>query len=200
MYKIILLISILALNLPMSLISYAGEIQGHIDTDANKTKYKANTVVYIEKADGNFKPPSVNPQMDQKNLVFLPRVLPILVGTTVNFLNNDDVIHNVFSPDACVGKFNLGSWKKGEVKARKYDKAGCNSVVLCNVHPEMEAYVVVLQNPYFALTDKDGNFIIKNIPAGNYTLCVWNEKLKSPSQEINVPAKGKVDIVFTLKK
>ena len=64
----------------------------------------------------------------------------------------------------------------------------------------MEAYVVVLQNPYFALTDKDGNFIIKNIPAGNYTLSVWNEKLKTPSQEITVPGKGKVDIVFTLKK
>jgi plastocyanin len=198
MKQIFLLISVLAFTLSICNKTYAGEIAGHVDTDANKTKYKANTVVFIEKADGNFKAPSKNSEMNQKNLTFVPHVLPILAGTTVNFLNNDDVLHNVFSPDACCNKFNLGSWKKGEVKTHKYDKAGCNSVLLCNVHPEMEAYVIVLQNPYFAITDRDGNFSIKNVPAGKYTLKVWNEKLKAPSQEVTV--KGKVDVSFQLKK
>ena len=179
---------------------HAGDIKGHVQTDAGKVKYKANTIVYIEKADGSFKPPSKNPEMNQKNLTFVPHVLPVLAGTTVNFLNNDDVLHNVFSPDACTGKFNLGSWKKGMVKTHTYDKVGCNSVLLCNVHPEMEAYVMVLQNPYFAVTDKDGAFTIKNVPPGTYTIKVWNEKLKAASQEITVKSGGKSDVVFNLAK
>ncbi|MBM2814779.1 MAG: hypothetical protein HW421_1541 [Ignavibacteria bacterium] len=190
---------ILLLFLSAYINMYAGEIKGHIETDANKTKYKAYCVVYIEKADGNFKPPAKNPEMNQKSLVFTPRVMPVLVGTTVNFLNNDDVLHNVFSPDACADKFNLGSWKKGEIRSHKFSQTGCRSVILCNVHPEMEAYVVVLQNPYFSSTDKDGNFSIKNVPAGKYTLKVWNEKLKGPAQEITVSG-AKVDVVFKLAK
>ncbi len=199
--KIILKVGIvMGLSLFLSLSSFAGDIQGKIETEANKTKYKANSVIYIEKADGNFKPPAKNPEMNQKNLMFIPKVLPIIVGTTVNFQNNDDVLHNVFSPDGCAGKFNLGSWKKGEVRTHKYDKAGCNSVLLCNVHPDMEAYVIVLQNPYFGVSDKDGNFTIKNVPAGKYTLKVWNEKLKSNPQEITVKGSGKTEASFKLAK
>ncbi|MCX6153438.1 MAG: hypothetical protein NT007_04680 [Candidatus Kapabacteria bacterium] len=190
----IILFAVICLNL-----SIAADIKGHVDTDANKIKYKANTVVYIDKAEGNFKVPMKNPEMNQTKLTFVPHVLPVLVGTTVNFLNNDDVLHNVFTPDACAGKFNLGSWKKGEIRSHKYDKAGCNSVLLCNVHPEMEGYVVVLQNPYFALTDKDGNFVIKNVPAGKYTIKVWNEKLKAADQQITVGT-GKNEVVFKIAK
>lgn len=175
------------------------QITGKVNTEASKTKYKANTLVYIEKATGNFKPPAKNPVMDQKNLVFVPRVLPVLVGTTVDFLNNDDVLHNVFTPDACA-KFDLGTYPKGQVKSHKYDKEGCQTVVLCNVHPEMEAYVIVLQNPYFALTDKEGNFSIEKVPAGKYVLMVWNEKLKAVAQNITVPASGKLEVNFELKK
>lgn len=200
MRKILLFMSIVALCLFGFNKAFAGEVVGHVDTDANKTKLKANTIVYIERVEGQFKPPTKNPEMNQKNLMFMPRVLPVLVGTTVNFLNNDDVLHNVFTPDGCAGKFNLGSWKKGEIRTYKYDKVGCNSVILCNVHPEMEAYVVVLQNPYYALTDKDGNFSIKNVPAGKYVIKVWNEKLKSASQEVTVKASGKVEISFMMKK
>ena len=189
----------MALNLLLNCRLYAGEIHGKVETSANKTKYKANTIVYVEHADGNFKPPSKNPEMNQKNLVFIPRVLPVLAGTTVDFLNADDVLHNVFSPDACAGKFDLGSWKKGDVRSRKYDKVGCESVILCKVHPEMEAYIIVLQNPYFDVTDNDGNFIIKNVPAGKYTINVWNEKLKTQPQELTVSG-GKVEINFELKK
>jgi plastocyanin len=196
-YKILMLF---VLGLSFSYIGFSGQITGKVDTDPKKAKYKPNTVVYIEKADGNFKAPTKNPEMNQKNMVFIPRVLPILAGTTVDFLNNDDVLHNVFSPDACADKFNLGQWKKGEVRSHKYNKAGCQSVILCKTHPEMEAYVVVLQNPYYAVTDKDGNFTIKNVPAGKYTLMVWNEKLKADPQTITVTASGKVEVSFMLKK
>jgi plastocyanin len=200
MNKKIFTLSLAAMLLFSGFLAKASDIKGHIETDANKAKYKANTIVYIEKVNGSFKPPAKNPELNQKNLTFLPRVLPVLAGTTVNFLNNDDVLHNVFSPDGCAGKFNLGSWKKGEVRTRKFDQPGCNACILCNVHPEMAAFVVVLQNPYFALTDNDGNFVIKNVPPGKYKLMVWNEKLKSAPQEINITAGGKNDVVFKLAK
>lgn len=175
------------------------QITGKVQTESTKTKYKANTVVYIEKAGGNFKPPAKHAEMDQKKLVFIPRVLPVLAGTTVDFLNNDDVLHNVFSPDKC-SKFDLGSYGKGVTKSYKFDKEGCQPVILCNVHPEMEAYIVVLQNPYFAVTDNEGNYSIKGVPAGKYTLKIWNEKLKALPKEITVPASGKLEVNFDIKK
>ncbi len=175
------------------------QITGKVSTDAGKVKYRANTIIYIEKAVGIFKPPPKNPHMDQKNLTFVPRVLPIVAGTTVDFVNSDDVLHNVFCPDACA-KFDLGKYPKGVVKSHKYEKVGCQSVVLCNVHPEMEAYVIVLQNSYYAVTDADGNFKISNVPPGNYVLMVWNEKLQAPNQNISVPASGTLSVNFTLSK
>lgn len=193
--SVYLLLSVLCI---FSVINGFSQITGKVEAD--KAKYKVNTVIYIEKADGNFKPSANNPRMDQKNLTFIPKILPVIVGSTVDFLNNDDVVHNVFSPDACAGKFNLGSWKKGEVKSHKYDKLGCQSVILCNVHPEMEAYVIVLQNPYYAVTDKEGNYSIKNVPPGKYKIKIWNEKLKASDQEIIVPASGKLEVNFQLKK
>lgn len=173
------------------------QITGKVNTE--KVKYKANTVVYIEKVTGSFKAPSKNPTMDQRNLVFVPHVMPVITGTTVDFLNSDDVLHNVFCPDKCC-KFDLGSYGKGVKKSQKFDKVGTQSVILCNVHPEMEAYVVVLQNPYFDVTDKDGNFKIENVPAGKYVLKVWNEKLKAKDQLITVSASGKLSVNFDLTK
>lgn len=178
--------------------SVNAQVTGKIS--ASKVMYKANTVVYIKKAKGNFSPLQKNPVMDQKDLKFIPHVLPVLVGTTVDFKNSDDVLHNVFSPDSCAGKFNLGTWPKNDSKTHKYDKLGCESVLLCNVHPEMEAYILVLQNPYFAVTDREGNFKIENVPPGNYTLKVWNERLKAKAEQITVPQTGNLQVNFELIK
>lgn len=159
-----------------------------------------DVVVYIEKASGEFAPPKEHPELDQKNMTFIPHVLPVLVGTTVDFLNSDDVLHNVFTPDECAGKFNLGSWPKGETRSYTFKEVDCRAVLLCNVHPEMEGWVVVLQNPYFFKTDKDGVFTIENVPAGKYTLKVWNQKLKGEPQEVTVPEKGEVTVDFSMKR
>lgn len=175
------------------------QITGKVNTEAGKEKYKINTVVYIEKANGTFNPPTKNPIMNQKSLVFIPHILPVVAGTTVDFLNSDDVKHNVFCPDQCC-KFDLGSYVKGVSKSRKFDKIGTQSVILCNLHPEMEAYVVTLQNSYFSVADKDGNFKIENVPPGKYNLKVWNEKLKAVDKLIIVPASGKLEINFELIK
>ncbi|MBI4564376.1 MAG: hypothetical protein HY716_06755 [Planctomycetes bacterium] len=137
---------------------------------------KCPTLVYIEEIPGKeFKPPEKNPVMDQKDKVFVPRILPVLVGTTVDFVNSDDFEHNVFSPDG--ETYNLGNWGKGEKRSYTFKRPGAY-VQLCKLHPEMVGYVVVLKTPYFAIADDNGNFRISDIPPGTWKAKVWNERLK----------------------
>ncbi len=174
------------------------QISGTVYTDAGKVKYQSNTVVYIDYIDRDF-PPSENALINQEGLKFIPKVLPIVKGTTVDFRNSDDVLHNVFTPDSCAKKFNLGTWPKNEIRSYTYETVGCESVILCNVHPEMEAYVIVLQNPYFTEIDEAGHFIINNVPPGNYTLKVWNERLSADDIELIVTSTGKENVQIHLR-
>jgi plastocyanin len=177
----------------------AGDITGTVR--AKGAKNGGNAVVYIGKIPSKtFAPPKEHPTMDQKNLMFMPHVLPVLVGTTVDFLNSDDVLHNVFSPDECAEKFNLGSWPKGHTKSYTFKQPGCEATLLCNVHPEMEGYVVVVETPYFAVSEKDGSYTIKDVPPGKYTLKIWHEKLKGKDVEIEVPGKGNVTADFEIHR
>ncbi|MFQ5603977.1 MAG: carboxypeptidase regulatory-like domain-containing protein [bacterium] len=173
-----------------------GEIKGKVQSDwVDSTK---NIVVFIEDvaSPDKFPPPKVRPKMDQKNLTFIPHILPIVVGTTVDFLNSDKVQHNVFSPSG-VNRFNLGSYPPGDFKSVKYNKPG-KVVLLCNVHPEMSAYIIVLKNPYFALTDADGKYVISNVPEGTYRLSTWHKNLATSTVELFVPEKGSVTANFNL--
>lgn len=150
-------------------------------------KYPA--AVYLEAVAGKmFAPPAAHAKVDQKNLVFIPRVLPVLAGTTVDFQNSDTVLHNVFCPDECAQKFNLGTWGQGDHRSYTFANAGCVATLLCNVHPEMVAYVVVCPTPYFATTEKDGSFKIEGVPPGKYTVVTWHEKLKPARAEVVVEA------------
>lgn len=180
-------------------VSFAGNIVGKIK--AKGAKNGGNAVVYIEKIEGKtFMPPKEHPRMDQKDLTFTPHVLPVLVGTTVDFQNSDNVLHNVYSPDDCTGKFNLGSWPKGQLKSYTFKDTGCVATLLCNVHPEMEGFVVVVETPYFAVSEKDGSYTIKDVPPGKYTLKIWHEKLKGKDAQIEVPAHGDVTADFDIHK
>jgi plastocyanin len=179
--------------------AFSGAIKGKVT--ARGVRDNANAVVYIEKLpDKTFDAPKKHAQIDQKNLKFQPHVLPVLAGTTVDFLNSDDVLHNVFSPEKCTENFNLGSWPKGQTRSYTFKEAGCQPVILCNVHPEMAAYVVVLSTPYYAVSEKDGGYEIKDVPVGKYTLKIWHEKLKGESQEVTVSASGDVKADFLIKR
>ena len=194
-----LLISITITALISINMAYGGDITGTVK--ATGTKDSGNAIVFIEKVEGKtFSPPAEHAQMDQKNMTFIPHVLPILAGTTVDFLNSDDVLHNVFSPDKCAESFNLGTWPKGQKRSFTFKNPGCRAVLLCKVHPEMEGYVVVLENPYFAVSNKDGSYSIKNVPPGTYTISIWHEKLKGASVKVTVPASGAVTQDFEIKK
>ncbi len=173
-----------------------GTIKGNVK--APRKKYSKNCVVFIEKVSGNFTAKE-KAKMEQQGLVFIPHVLPVLKGTTIEFYNYDDVLHNVFSPDEIAGKFNLGTWPKGEVKTFTFDNVG-SAVLLCNVHAEMEGYIVVLENPYFAVTGKDGNYTINDVPAGSYTVAVWSEKYKTLTEKVDVTDGGNATVDFKLKK
>ena len=176
----------------------AGTIKGKVKVRGLRSP--KDVVVYIDRVGGDFKPSKEPAKMDQIKMVFTPHVLPIVAGTTVEFHNSDPVLHNVFTPDECAEKFNLGTWGAGEVRSYTYREGGCMSVILCNVHPEMEAWVVVLQNPYFYKTGKDGLFTIENVPAGKSTFTVWHKNARGLEQQVTVPEKGKVTVNVKRKR
>jgi len=195
--KLLMYITIFAL-LSINAV-YAGDIVGTVK--ATGAKDAGNAVIFIEKVEGKtFSAPSEHAVINQKNMTFMPHVLPVLAGTTVDFQNNDDVLHNVFSPDKCAENFNLGTWPKGQIRSFTFKNPGCRASLLCKVHPEMEGYVVVLETPYFAVSNKDGSYSIKNVPAGTYTLNIWHEKLKGASVKVTVTATGSVTQDFDIKK
>ena len=179
-------------------IAVAGDITGTVTCKGARDA--ANVIVYIETVAEPAPPPTEHAQMNQSNLEFVPHVLPVVKGTTVDYLNSDDVMHNVFTPDPCAEKMNLGSWPKGATRSYTYQEQGCVSGMLCKVHPEMEAWVVVLQNEYFDKTGKDGTFTIKDVPTGDYQLVLWHEKLKGEGVTVTVPETGSVNVSLEMHR
>ncbi len=161
----------------------------------------ADAVVYVLQAPGTFNPPAKPAEMDQRKMQFIPHVIPVVLGTTVRFLNSDPTPHNVFSPDN--EKYNLGTWPEKETKDytfSKCTKVPCVYTQLCRVHAEMEGYVVVLQNPFFAVTGKDGRYEIDNVPPGNYSLGVWHAKAKFQPKPVTVEAGRPAVVDFTFAR
>jgi len=175
--------------------AWAGDIEGKV------TGMKGHSVVYVDTIAGKtFPAPKDHPVMDQKGLVFVPHIMVVQQGTTVEFLNSDTVQHNVFwtaiGSDKKAGH-NLGTWPKGEKRSFTFDKPGVVPL-LCNVHPDMGAYIIVSPTPYFAETDDSGNYKIKDVADGSYTVTVWHEGAKSQSKPVNVSGGAKAD--FTVSK
>lgn len=175
---------------------HSDEIQGIVNSSEGVLE---NAVVYIEKIDGKTFPPPGEPViLNQVGLVFVPHVLPVLVGTEVNFPNEDVVLHNVFSP-GYTGKFNLGTYTQGTTKTRVFEKPGI-VLLLCNVHHEMSAFVVVVETPYFVVTGQDGKYTLRNVPPGKYNLVVWHEKKRHQIKEIEILDQGQVNVNFLMIK
>lgn len=162
----------------------AGDVHGKVV--AHGLRDSADAVVYVSKIpDKTFAPAAAHAKMDQRNMQFAPHVLPVLVGTTVDFLNSDPVLHNVFSPDACADRVNLGTWPQGQVKSFTFTK-DCFAALLCRIHPEMEGFVVALPTPYYAVTAADGSYAIRDVPNGEYTVKVWHPRLKGVQKKVDV--------------
>ena len=185
----------LALVLSFSLAASAGTVTGKV------SGVSGESVVYVDTIQGKtFPAPSDKPVMDQKGLMFQPHLMVVQQGTTVEFLNSDKVAHNVFWTSISGNKklgHNLGTWPQGEKKSFKFDNPG-SVALLCNVHPEMAGYIIVVPTPYYATSDKSGNYKIENVPDGSYTVTAWHEGGKPQSKPVAVSGDTKAD--FTLSK
>jgi plastocyanin len=188
---VVLIVVIAGLTLAASAGTISGQVSG----------ISGPSVVYVDAISGKtFPAPAEHPVIDQKGLVYQPHVTAVLVGTIVDFLNSDSVAHNVFWTSIGGNKklgHNLGTWPKGEKKSFKFDAPGAVPI-LCNVHPEMSAYLVVVPTPYFATSDQAGNYKIENVPDGSYTVIAWHEGAKNQSKPVSVSGDTKAD--FTLSK
>lgn len=122
--------------------------------------------------------------IDQRDLTFVPHVLPIVVGSTVEFPNSDPVYHNVFSYSKAK-TFDLGRYPTNHSKSVTFDKPGLVKVY-CDMHSQMNAFILVLQNPFFTLTDEQGNYVIRDVPAGNYTVKAWFARLPEKTAKVAI--------------
>jgi hypothetical protein len=135
--------------------------------------------------------------LDQKGKAFVPHVLVVTQGDTVEFLNHDALAHNVFSPDH--ETYNLGTFQPNEKRTFAFKNAGAYTQ-LCSLHPEMLAYIFVGQNPYASIVDKLGRFTIKDVPPGTYDIEIWNSTLKAPAKKVTVAAGQTAEVSFALHR
>ncbi|MGA9643081.1 MAG: carboxypeptidase regulatory-like domain-containing protein [Terriglobales bacterium] len=191
------LVAIFTVVLALAIAASAGSISGKV------SGVNGESVVYVDTIAGKtFPAPADHPVMDQKGLLFSPHIMIVQAGTTVDFLNSDKVAHNVFWPSVMQGSKklpgkNLGTWPQGEKRPFKFDQPGVASL-LCNVHPEMAGYIVVSPTPYFAKTDKSGDYKIENVPDGQYNVVAWHEGAKASTKAVAVSGDSKAD--FTVSK
>lgn len=158
-----------------------------------------NVVIYI---DGTVPGAAAVPRraaMSQRDERFAPHVLPILQGTTVDFPNDDDVYHNVFSLSSAAGKggFDLGRYPRGASKAWTFDRPGTVQV-FCHIHSDMSAVVLVLPNPFFASPDDSHRFTIDDVPEGDYTIVGWHERIRPITRKVHVTAGQTTSVDFNI--
>ena len=171
--------------------AHGATVEGTATVDGRPARH---AVVYLE-GPGAGAPagPPGRVVMDQKNLAFLPPVLPVVRGTVVEFTNSDDVQHNVFSPSVLAGKFNLGTYGPGATRTVTLDQPG-DVLVLCNIHMEMEAHILVLDGRHFATVADDGTYRIPEAPAGAYTVRIWQGRWLPFSRPVELPSAGTLTV------
>jgi hypothetical protein len=151
-----------------------------------------NVVVYLKDVAYRGTLPLRKAELRQHQEAFIPHVLAITRGSTVDFPNDDPIFHNVFSLSGA-GTFNLGRYPQGQSKPWKFTKAGIVKV-FCDIHSHMSATILVLDHPYFAIPETGGAFDLPNVPAGDYTIVGWHERVGERSASVRV-ARGRPTIV-----
>ena len=158
---------------------------------------RRRSVVYLDPApraafDMRYEP---RVSMDQRNETFVPHVLAIVAGTTVDFPNNDLTFHNVFSLSKAK-TFDLGRYAAGRSKSVRFDRPGIVRV-FCEIHAHMSAYILVFSHRYFAVTDESGRYRIPNVPPGTYSIIGWHEAMPAVTRRVTV-TDGETDVNFVL--
>ena len=160
---------------------------------------RLRSVVYLETAPrGAFEQTeSSRAVMNQRNETFVPHVLAITTGTTVDFPNSDRIYHNVFSLSKAA-RFDLGRYAAGRSKSVRFDRPGIVRV-FCEIHSDMSAFILVFSHPFFAMTDGDGRYRIDNVPPGAYNVIAWNDGVSSDGGPVTVQAGGVAELEITLR-
>jgi plastocyanin len=160
---------------------------------------RLRSVVYLETAPrGAFEQSEPGRAvMDQRDERFVPHVLAITTGTTVDFPNSDRIYHNVFSLSK-TQRFDLGRYASGRSRPVRFDRPGIVRV-FCDIHSHMNAFILVFGHPFFAMTDVEGRYRIDNVPAGTYHVIAWNEGVSSDPQPVTVSDSGSAELDFTLR-
>jgi plastocyanin len=172
-----------------------GDIIGMVESVKGSTATRVPfAVVSLTEVPGSFSPSSRGANMNQKNKEFAPHVLAIMKGTKVHFNNSDPFFHNIFSSSR-TKTFNVSQTKKGDSSEVTFDKIGVVPI-RCHIHANMKAYIVILPNPFFDVTNDKGLFKISNVPPGNYTIKVWHPDFTAATQTVQVPASGEAKVVF----
>ena len=149
-----------------------------------------NVFIYVKEGlDGYLFPTPQEPvTIQNKNCVYVPHVTGVMAGQPVVFLNQDSTLHNIHSYPKNSKAFNLGLPLVGMKKTKKFDAPELMVPLKCDVHPWMQGYIGVLSHPYFAVSDANGQFELKNLPPGEYTVEAWHEKLGVRSQRVTLGA------------
>jgi plastocyanin len=166
-----------------------GVITGNIVSDLQKNR--ENVAVYLK--GGQEQPIPRNVTVEQHHMRFIPRVTVIPVGSTVVFTNNDKIYHNVFSVSE-PKKFNIDTNATGEPKSVTFDKTGVVTL-LCNVHHEMLAYLVITDSNHSAVSNAEGAFTINDVPAGTYEVVAWSDSAKPAGVSTVTVTNGKTSHV-----
>lgn len=191
----------------------AGTVAGTVTVDrvplrTDGAKHDRDVILSLEPLDGTAPPPvTAEATMDQRGLVFLPHVMAVQRGTTVTFLNNDNDQHNVyFLFDETGETLDIGTWGPGVSVDHRFTEAG-EVIVLCKLHLEMAAYILVVDGPLFVQVELDAAgssaaFEIPDAPAGEYRLRAWHKKLKQRGgpATVTVPDGGRTELEVVLAK
>ncbi len=170
----------------------------HLHTSADPVqpyRLSEKAVIYLEStaaASASYDPPALHPQLNQSQMLFRPLVLPVLLGTTVDFPNNDDLFHNVFSYSQ-PKEFDLGRYPRGHRRSVRFDHPGVVNVY-CDIHSYMYATILVLENPYFAVPEDDGAYSIDHVPPGAYRIAFWHGRKKVSERPVLIE-EGKTTVV-----
>ena len=151
------------------------------------TSELSNVVIYFESApglEGASARASAHPLMRQEGLTFVPHVLAVPRGSTIDFPNGDAIFHNVFSLSKAAS-FDLGRYPKGASKSVRFDTPGLVKV-FCHIHSDMSAVIVVLDNPFFAVPDAAGHYAIDGVPPGTYRVMAWHERARPLERTIRI--------------
>jgi len=159
-----------------------------------------DVLVYVKSGvTGTYPAPTEAVELDQQGCMYKPHLVALQVGQPLKIKNNDETLHNIHPRPTVNGEFNIGQPRKGMESTKTFDKKEVMIPVGCDVHPWMRSYITVLDNPFFAVTDEDGKYEIKGLPAGEYEIEAVHEKLKSQTGKLTVKDGEKATLDLSYK-